>query len=157
MPPDARARVAVLASGGGSNLQALIEHFTSRGGEGAAEVTLVVSNREGTGAVERARRRGIPTRVVAPTDDVLLARTLEDSGIDLVTLAGYMFLVPDRVTGAYAGRMLNVHPALLPAFGGRGLYGARVHRAVLASGAKVSGATVHFVDAQYDRGPIAAQ
>jgi folate-dependent phosphoribosylglycinamide formyltransferase PurN len=77
--------------------------------------------------------------------------------VELVVLAGYLSLVPAEVTERYAGRMLNVHPALLPSFGGHGLYGARVHRAVLAAGARVSGATVHFVDAHYDRGPIVAQ
>lgn len=157
MAPEARARVAVLASGGGSNLQALIDHLDARGGQRAADVALVVSSREGTGALERAKRRGVPASVVAPADGAGLARALDGGGIDLVVLAGYMFLVPDVVTGAYEGRMLNVHPALLPAFGGKGLYGPRVHRAVLESGARVSGATVHFVDAQYDRGPIAAQ
>lgn len=157
MPPEARARIAVLASGGGSNLQALIDHLDERGGARPADVALVVSNRTGTGALERATRRGVPASVVPPADGDALARALHDADIDLVVLAGYMFLVPETVTRAFEGRMLNVHPALLPAFGGRGLYGARVHRAVLASGARVSGATVHFVDAHYDRGPIAAQ
>lgn len=157
MPPDARARVAVLASGGGSNLQALIDHLDARGDKRAADVVLVISSREGSGALERARRHGVPASVIAPADGDALARALDAARIDLVVLAGYMFLVPERVTRAFEGRMLNVHPALLPAFGGKGLYGARVHRAVLESGARVSGATVHFVDAQYDRGPIAAQ
>lgn len=157
MPPEARPRIAVLASGGGSNLQALIDHLDGRGDTRPADVALVVSNRTGTGALERATRRGVPASVVPPADGDALARALRDADIDLVVLAGYLCLVPEAVTRAFEGRMLNVHPALLPAFGGRGLYGARVHRAVLASGARVSGATVHFVDAHYDRGPIAAQ
>jgi phosphoribosylglycinamide formyltransferase 1 len=157
VPPEARARIAVLVSGGGSNLQALIDHFDRRGDARAADVALVIASRSGTGALERATRRGVPAGVVPPGDGDALARALRDADVDLVVLAGYMFLVPEIVTRAYEGRMLNVHPALLPAFGGKGLYGARVHRAVLASGARVSGATVHFVDADYDRGPIAAQ
>ena len=157
MPPEARARIAVLASGGGSNLQALIDHLDGRGDARAADVVLVISSRDGTGALQRATGRGVPTRVVAPDDGDTLTQALRDADIGFVVLAGYMFLVPERVTTAFEGRMLNVHPALLPAFGGKGLYGARVHRAVLASGARVSGATVHFVDAHYDRGPIVAQ
>ena len=150
----ARARIAVLASGGGSNLEALLEHLAARGDQRAGDVVLVMSGRAGAGALEHARRRGIAS-VVGPPDAIAGALRAHDA--DLVVLAGYLSLVPDDVTRCHRGRMLNVHPALLPAFGGKGLYGARVHRAVLAAGARVSGATVHFVDAHYDRGPIAAQ
>src|SRR5690606_35781064 len=86
-----------------------------------------------------------------------LLRLLEDAGIDLIALAGYLKLVPREVVDRFRDRILNIHPALLPAFGGHGMYGLRVHRAVLASGAKVSGATVHLVDERYDEGPIVAQ
>ena len=153
----ARARVAVLASGGGSNLGALLAHGERLGTTRAADVALVASGRETSGALARARERGIPTMVLAGLDADAINRLLDEHRIDLIVLAGYLSLVPDVITVRFAGRMLNVHPALLPAFGGHGLYGQRVHRAVLDAGAKVSGATVHFVDAQYDRGPIIAQ
>lgn len=153
MAPE-RARIAVLASGGGSNLEALLEHLERRGDRRGGDVVVVISGRPGAGALERARRRGIATDVEPPD---AIAGALRVHDVNLVVLAGYLSLVPDDVTRSHHGRMLNVHPALLPAFGGKGLYGARVHRAVLDAGVRVSGATVHFVDAHYDRGPIAAQ
>lgn len=149
-----RKRVAVLASGGGSNLQAVIDHLAALGERRSADVALVVAGREEAGALGRARRAGIEAAVTAPDG---LAALLGDRSIDLVVLAGYLAFVPAAVTEQWAGRIINVHPALLPAFGGHGLYGLRVHRAVLQAGARVSGATVHFVDAEYDRGPIVAQ
>ncbi|HET7458439.1 MAG TPA: phosphoribosylglycinamide formyltransferase, partial [Gemmatimonadaceae bacterium] len=151
-------RIAVLASGGGSNLQALIDHLDWLGEARRAEVALVLSNRADAGALDRARRRGIDARVIAsPDDGDALLSTLRGANVELVALAGYLKLVPAAVTRAYRGRVLNVHPALLPSFGGAGMYGRRVHQAVLDAGARVSGATVHFVDDQYDRGAIAAQ
>jgi phosphoribosylglycinamide formyltransferase-1 len=149
-----RKRVAVLASGGGSNLQALIDHLASLGDGRASEVVLVIAGREEAGAIARARRAGIAVAVSAPEG---LASLLVAHAIDIVVLAGYLAFVPDDVTRKWAGRIVNIHPALLPSFGGHGLYGLRVHRAVLAGGARLSGATVHFVDAEYDRGPIIAQ
>ena len=151
------ARVAVLASGGGSNLGAMLAHGERLGSARASDVVLVASGRETAGALARARARSIATAVIAPADGSSLLALLADHRIDLVVLAGYLSLVPDVVTARYASRMLNVHPALLPAFGGPGLYGQRVHRAVLDAGATISGVTVHFVDAHYDRGPIVAQ
>ena len=153
----AGSRVAVLASGGGSNLGALLEHGERLGVRRASDVALVVSGRETAGALFRARERAIETAVIAPSDTPSLLALLGEHRIDLVVLAGYLSLVPDAVTSRFAGRMLNVHPALLPAFGGHGLYGQRVHQAVIDAGARISGATVHFVDAHYDRGPIVAQ
>jgi phosphoribosylglycinamide formyltransferase-1 len=154
----ARARVGVLASGGGSNLQAIIDHLASLGTERGADVTLVVANRPDAGALVRAARHGVAQGTLAdPADGPGLLAMLRAHDVDLLVLAGYLRLVPAEVTRAYHGRLLNVHPALLPAFGGAGMYGARVHRAVLASGARISGATVHFVDDAYDRGPIVAQ
>lgn len=156
------ARIAVLASGGGTNLQALIDHFNASG-SAAAGVELVVGSRAGIGALERAERAGIPTLVLdgrTMGGDAFrdaLAEALEAHRIDLVVLAGWLQLVPLEVVARYHGRMVNVHPALLPAFGGRGMYGMRVHQAVIASGARVSGATVHFVDERYDEGAIVAQ
>ncbi|GJG87749.1 phosphoribosylglycinamide formyltransferase [Gemmatimonadetes bacterium T265] len=158
MSAAARARVAVLASGGGSNLGALLAFLAERGAGRAADVVLVAGDRAGAGAFERAATCRIATHHLAdPADGAGMRAQFEAYGVDLVVLAGYLKHVPDAVTRAYAGRMLNVHPSLLPAFGGPGMYGARVHRAVLAAGACVSGATVHFVDDAYDRGPIAAQ
>ncbi|AHG90527.1 phosphoribosylglycinamide formyltransferase [Gemmatirosa kalamazoonensis] len=153
-----RARIAVLASGGGSNLQALLDHLDALGDARAADVVLVLANRADAGALDRARARGIAADTLRePGDGDALLALLQAQRVDLVVLAGYLKLVPRAVVARFRGRMLNVHPALLPAFGGAGMYGARVHQAVLDAGARISGATVHFVDDQYDRGPIAAQ
>ena len=154
MAMTGRQRVAVLASGGGSNLQALLDHLAVLGDRRAADVALVVAGRETAGALARARRAEVKTAVATPES---LAGLLDAHAIDIVVLAGYLAFVPAAVTERWAGRIVNVHPALLPSFGGHGLYGLRVHRAVLDAGARVSGATVHFVDAEYDRGPIIAQ
>jgi formyltetrahydrofolate-dependent phosphoribosylglycinamide formyltransferase len=146
-------RVAVLASGGGTNLQALIDAL---GPEAPARIVRVISNRSDAGALDRARRAGVPTAVLQhPPDAAELLDVLGDA--DLVVLAGYLKLVPAPVVARFRRRLVNIHPALLPAFGGPGMYGRRVHEAVLASGATESGATVHYVDEQYDRGPIIAQ
>jgi len=146
-------RIAVLVSGGGTNLQALLDALRH---SKTARVTRVISSRAAAGALERARRARVPTAVVRdPGDAAELLATLDDA--DLVVLAGYLKLVPAAVVARFRCRMINIHPALLPAFGGPGMYGRRVHEAVLASGARVSGATVHYVDEQYDRGPIIAR
>lgn len=153
------ARVAVFVSGGGSNLQALIDRFHADPAA-PARVALVVAGRAGIGALERAARAGVDAVVVpegAVADAGWLLEELERHAVDLVVLAGYLRLVPGEVVQRYGGRMLNIHPALLPAFGGAGMYGMRVHRAVLESGARVSGATVHLVDERYDTGAIVAQ
>jgi phosphoribosylglycinamide formyltransferase-1 len=150
----ARKRVAVLASGGGSNLQAVIDHLVRLGDRRSADIALVVAGRAEAGALARAGEARIATAVASPE---AMAGVLAEHAIDLVVLAGYLAFVPAAVTDRYAGRIINVHPALLPAFGGHGLYGLRVHRAVLEAGARISGATIHFVDGQYDRGPIIAQ
>lgn len=148
-------RVGVLASGSGSNLQALLDACRP---PAPAEVALVACNMEGAGAVARAEAAGIPTWHIAdPTDGAALLAALRARGVNLVVLAGYLKLVPPDVVRAFDGRMVNIHPALLPSFGGKGMYGMRVHEAVLASGATVSGPTVHLVTAEYDRGPILAQ
>lgn len=155
-----RTRIGVLASGGGSNLQAILDHFATLGDARAGDVVLVASNSRDAGALARAERAAIPHAVLRSPrvpDGADLASLLAEHRIALVVLAGYMRLVPPDVTQAYRGRMLNVHPALLPAFGGPGMYGERVHRAVLAAGARESGPTVHFVDEVYDHGPVIAQ
>ncbi|CAA9299824.1 MAG: Phosphoribosylglycinamide formyltransferase, partial [uncultured Gemmatimonadaceae bacterium] len=109
------------------------------------------------GALARAAARGVAAEAFDAADPAAIPALLARHDVELVVLAGYLKLVPPPVARALRGRMLNVHPSLLPAFGGRGMHGARVHQAVIASGARVSGATVHFVDEAYDRGPIAAQ
>jgi len=148
-------RVAVCVSGGGSNLQALLDRLQ---GEEPARVVLVLSNRADAGGLERARQAGIPAEVLAdPADASEWITRLGRRDVGLVVLAGYLKLVPPGVVQKYAGRIINVHPALLPAFGGPGMYGQRVHEAVIASGAAESGPTVHLVDEVYDRGAILAQ
>jgi formyltetrahydrofolate-dependent phosphoribosylglycinamide formyltransferase len=148
-------RVAVLASGSGSNLQALLDACRP---PAPAEIALVACNVSGAGAVARAEAAGVPTWHIAdPADGRALLDALRRHDIELVVLAGYLKLVPADVVRAYDQRMINIHPALLPSFGGKGMYGMRVHEAVLASGATVSGPTVHLVTAEYDRGPILAQ
>ena len=148
-------RVAVAASGRGSNLEALLRTL----GPGApARVVLVLSDRPAAGALTLARTHGVATRVLTDpaSPDEWLAE-LDRAGADLVVLAGYLKLVPAGAIERYRGRIVNVHPALLPAFGGRGMYGRRVHEAVLASGARESGASVHLVDEVYDRGEVLAR
>lgn len=151
---------AVFASGGGSNFQALIDHQSPAC---PWTIRLVITDREGAGALERAERAGIPARII-PTkgrdpqevaSETLAA--LMEHAVQVVFLAGYLKLVPASVVSAYRRRILNIHPALLPSFGGKGMYGMHVHRAVLESGTRLSGPTVHFVDEEYDRGTIFAQ
>jgi phosphoribosylglycinamide formyltransferase 1 len=153
-------RIAVLASGGGSNLQAIVDHLAALGEARHGDVVLVASNRPDAGALARAERAGIANVVLrsphAP-DGMELGAALAAHRAQLVVLAGYMRLVPPDVTVAYRGRMLNVHPALLPDYGGAGMYGPRVHRAVLQTGATLSGPSVHFVDEVYDHGAVIAQ
>jgi len=147
-------RLAVAISGRGSNLAALLAALPAGG---PAEVALVLSNRAAAG-LELARERGIPALVLAdPADAREWLAALAAHRADLIVLAGYLKLVPRDVVERYRGRIINIHPALLPAFGGPGMYGRRVHEAVLASGAPVSGATVHLVDEVYDRGRVLAQ
>jgi formyltetrahydrofolate-dependent phosphoribosylglycinamide formyltransferase len=155
-----RTRIAVLASGGGTNLQAILDYLDRIGERRSGDVVVVASDRGDAGALTRASSRGIETATLATTrrpNGAALDELLDRQRVDLVVLAGYLRRVPDDVVRRYAGRMLNVHPALLPGFGGAGMYGSRVHEAVLASGVTVTGVTVHFVDEEYDRGPIVAQ
>ena len=153
-------RIAVFVSGSGTNLQALMDHFPAGG---AAEVALVIADRPGTRALERARGAGIPTHVIPVKSRPIAAVTadtidaLDAAAIDLVALAGYLRLLPPDVVRRFAYRILNIHPALLPAFGGKGMYGRNVHQAVLASGCRITGATVHLVNERYDQGRIVAQ
>jgi phosphoribosylglycinamide formyltransferase 1 len=154
-----RVRTAVLASGGGSNLQAILDHAARLGDARAFDVVLVASDRPGAGALERARRAGIPTGTIrTPRNpegrDVI--DLLEAHDIGLVVLAGYLRLIPADVTARFGGSIVNVHPAPLPQFGGAGMYGQRVHRAVIESRATSTGPTVHLVDEIYDHGQAIA-
>lgn len=153
--------MAVFASGNGSTFQALLDHCRER--PAGWSVELLVTDRERPGAVDRAERADLPWvhipvkgREAAEVERRTLAE-LEASRIDLVLLAGYLRLIPEGVVERFTGRMLNTHPSLLPAFGGQGMYGRHVHEAVVASGARVSGPTVQWVDREYDRGRPLAQ
>jgi formyltetrahydrofolate-dependent phosphoribosylglycinamide formyltransferase len=152
--------IAVFASGGGSNLQSLLDHESDAS---PGRIRLLVSDRSEAGALERARRAGVPTALVPvkgrPLEEVgeeTLA-LLREHGIQVILLAGYLRLIPSAVVRAYSRRILNIHPALLPSFGGKGMWGHHVHEAVLASGASFSGPTIHYVDEEYDTGSILAQ
>lgn len=147
-------RFAVFASGRGSNLESL---FESLAGHPEAGIVLVASDREEAEALERAEKREVPTAVVDPDDAPAILDLLAAHEVDWIVLAGYLRRVPPPVVAGYRGRILNVHPALLPKFGGEGMYGVRVHRAVLEAGEEVSGASVHVVDEEYDHGPVVAQ
>ncbi|MEJ2312261.1 MAG: phosphoribosylglycinamide formyltransferase [Gemmatimonadales bacterium] len=159
-------RVGVLASGSGSNLQALLDRF-NLGDDASARVVLVIGSGPGIRALERAREAGVRADVLPAaaqsaeedpeSDEAFLLRRLDEADIQLVVLAGYLRLIPASVVHAFWGRMINIHPALLPSFGGPGMYGRRVHEAVIDRGCKVSGVTIHFVSEEYDRGPIVAQ
>ena len=158
MTPPVHA--AVFASGSGTNLQALLDHETANG---PYRIVVVISDRGGAGALERAEAAGRVARVIEvrnrPPEEVAseTLSLLESLEVGAIFLAGYLRLVPSAVVSAYRRRILNIHPALLPDFGGMGMFGERVHEAVLASGAKVSGATVHYVDEEYDTGTIVGQ
>ncbi len=157
---EGRARLAVLVSGRGTNLQAILD--ATRDPDYPAEVVVVVSDRSGAYALERARQAGVPAYVVPWRKDPRefgrrLAEVLEAHGAQWVCLAGFLRILPPEFVERYRGRILNIHPSLLPAFGGRGMYGERVHQAVLASGAVESGCTVHFVTEDVDAGPVVTQ
>ena len=156
--------ISVMVSGGGTNLQALIDGAAD-GRIAGARIRLVLSSRDGVYALERARRAGIKTAVISKEEyiddderaDAILA-ALREAKTDLVVTAGYMSIIHKKVCRAYAGRMINIHPALLPKFGGIGYYGLRVHKAVLEAGESETGATVHYVDDEgVDSGEIILQ
>ncbi len=151
---------AVFASGSGTNLQALLDHETA---DGLYHIVVVISDREGAGALGRAEDAGRLARVIEvggrPSEGIATETLALLEGLDVqaIFLAGYLRLIPAAVVSAYPRRILNIHPALLPAFGGKGMFGERVHEAVLASDAEVSGASVHYVDEEYDTGTIVGQ
>jgi phosphoribosylglycinamide formyltransferase-1 len=155
-------QLGFLASHGGSGMGAILEAIRDAGLD--ARGCVMISNNVGAGAHEVAAAFGMPslvlnTRLTGSEDalDAAIARTLHDHGVQLIALSGYMRMLGPRVLARYRNRILNVHPALLPQFGGKGMYGDRVHEAVLAAGAKTSGASVHLVDEIYDHGPVVAR
>ena len=156
-------RIAVLVSGGGTNLQALID-AEKRGELGGGRITLVISSKADAYALERAKKHGIPTRTLIRKDYPDIAAyskamkdMLTEEQADFVVYAGFMTILDGQVCRAFPNRMINVHPALIPSFCGKGFYGLRVHEAALEKGVKVTGATVHFVTEECDGGPIILQ
>lgn len=157
---EPRRRILVLASGGGSNLGALLAHLDTLGDARCADVVAVASDRAGAGALDRARARDIEAVLLETArrpEGEALGHLADRVAADLIVLAGYLRLIPADVVHRYHGRMVNVHPALLPQFGGPGMYGLRVHQAVLDAGVHITGPTVHFVDEVFDHGAILAQ
>ncbi len=157
-----KMNIAFLASHGGSNMQAIID--TVKQGRLNANLVAVICNNSGSKAIKRAELENIPSYHVSdlthrsPDEaDAAIVEILKKSGTDLVVLAGYMKKIGDQTLKAYQGRILNIHPALLPKFGGKGMYGKRVHEAVLKSKDPVTGVTIHLIDEKYDNGPILAQ
>ncbi len=158
-----KVRIAVLVSGGGTNLQALID-AEKRGELGEGKISLVIASKPGVYALERAAQNGIDS-VVLPRREYAdiaayskaLVDTMTDAGIELVVLAGFLTIFDEQVYEAFSNKILNVHPALIPSFCGKGFYGLHVHEAALEKGVKVSGATVHIVTPECDAGPIVLQ
>ena len=156
-------KLAVLVSGGGTNLQAIIDSMAD-GRITNAEISVVISNNKNAFALERAKKNGIPAVCISPKDyetrdafnEALLAK-IQSYEADLIVLAGCLVVIPEIMVNAYPNRIINIHPSLIPAFCGTGYYGLKVHEGVLQRGAKVTGATVHFVDKGTDTGPIILQ
>ena len=158
-----KKRIAVLVSGGGTNLQALLD-AEEAGKIPHGEIALVVSNNPNAYALERARRHGVPGAVITKKEcgskeafEAALQAVLERNGTDLIILAGFMAILSEKFTAKWPKRIINVHPSLIPSFCGEGFYGLKVHEAALSYGVKVTGATVHFVNEIPDGGEIIAQ
>lgn len=151
-------RIGVLVSGSGSNLQSIIDAVEA--GNLHSEIVCVLSNKEAAYGLERARKHGIPAYFINPKEaeyDEKVLSCLQAHGVDLVVLAGYLKIVDPKMIEAYKGKIINIHPSLLPKFGGKGYYGIKVHEAVLEAGETESGATVHFVDIGIDTGETIMQ
>ena len=155
-------KIAIFVSGGGSNFKAIYEKIISR--DIPAEISIVVSNNSNCGAINFAKKNILPTFIVNKTRfpnpntrNMMLKQNLLKADVNLICLAGYMKRIPENIVAHFKNCILNIHPALLPDFGGKGYYGMKVHEAVIQSNAVESGATVHFVDNKYDHGPIIAQ
>lgn len=156
-----KTKIAVLVSGGGTNLQALIDAQQS-GIISSGEIKLVISNNEGAYALQRAKNAGISTvvcskKVLGDEFETALMEILDENGIEIIVLAGFMCILSEKFTSRYANRIINVHPSLIPSFCGKGFYGLHVHEAALSYGVKVTGATVHFVNEIPDGGKIIMQ
>lgn len=156
-------KLAVLVSGGGTNLQAIIDAINS-GKIRNAEIAIVISNKEGAYALERAEKAGIKSAYISKKQfnnieeySEAMIKTIKDAGCELVVLAGFLVVLPESFISAFEKKIINIHPSLIPSFCGDGFYGLKVHEAALARGVKVTGATVHYVDAGTDTGPIIAQ
>ena len=156
-------KIAVCVSGGGTNLQAIIDAVTAKEIRDT-EISIVISNKADAYALERARNAGIEAKYISPKDFAdresfgqAMVDTLREHQIDLVVLAGYLVIIPETLVKAYRNKIINIHPSLIPAHCGMGYYGLKVHESVLATGNKVTGATVHFVDEEADHGPILLQ
>ena len=156
-------KAAVLVSGGGTNLQAILDAVET-GRIRNAKIVSVISNNPKAYALERAKKHGVPAVCVSRKEcgskeafDEALLKAIQDSGADLVVLAGCLVVIPEKIIEEYRGRIINIHPSLIPSFCGTGYYGLKVHEAALARGVKVTGATVHFVDEGTDTGPIFLQ
>ena len=156
-------KIAVLVSGGGTNLQAIIDKIAD-GTITNTEIVTVISNNAGAYALERAKNAGIPAMCISPKDYAdreafheALLNAVEASGAELIVLAGYLVVIPEEMIRRYRNRIINIHPSLIPSFCGTGYYGLKVHEGALARGVKVTGATCHFVDEGTDTGPIILQ
>ena len=156
-------KIAVLVSGGGANLQAIIDAIEN-GEIHNTEIAVVISNNAGAYALERAKQAGIEARCISPKDyesrevfNQALVDAIDSYEVDLVVLAGYLVVIPEIMIERYRNRIINIHPSLIPSFCGKGYYGLKVHEGVLDRGVKVTGATVHFVDEGTDTGPILLQ
>ena len=156
-------KIAVLVSGGGTNLQAIIDAIAS-GKITNTEIALVISNKEGAYALKRAEQAGIKGAVISPkqyadkeeySQDMI--KTIKDAGSELIVLAGFLVVLPESFVNAFEGKIINIHPSLIPSFCGDGFYGLKVHEKALERGVKVTGATVHYVDSGTDTGPIIDQ
>lgn len=150
-------RIAIFASGSGTNAERIIRHFNGRK---TGSVNLVLSNKKDAMVLERAERSGVPTYVFGRQEfyeSEKVLHILKDYAIDFIVLAGFLWLVPEYLIEAYPGRIINIHPALLPRYGGKGMYGSRVHQAVIESGDRESGITIHYVNRMYDEGQIIFQ
>lgn len=155
---DSVRRIAIFASGTGTNAENIIRYF--QGARCGIDVALVVCNRSGAGVIERAGALGVPVRVMPAAeirDRELMLGVLDEYGIELIVLAGFLLMVPDFLLERYEGRIINIHPSLLPKFGGKGMYGRHVHEAVVAAGETETGITIHHVTDRCDEGGIIFQ
>lgn len=156
-------KTAVLVSGGGTNLQAIIDSIAD-GRITNTEISVVISNNKNAYALERAKQAGIEAICISPKDyetreafNEAFLEKLDSYGVDLVVLAGFLVVIPEKMIAKYRNRIINIHPSLIPSFCGTGYYGLKVHEGALSRGVKITGATVHFVDEGTDTGPIIAQ